>query len=173
MNEGPRSIFGWNELRLTKLALAIILLVMSVEGRRTSPWPIITWPMYSSSRKPVPAPTTFTVELRVVDEAGRMQKLTPTDIILRGRQEVAQRAMIEAFDPATPASLRDAHRRYLAGVVLRRLPDARTITVECWRTEWAVDPFNLPPLDRQDPIRSFAIGRFVVSSSDPTPREAP
>jgi hypothetical protein len=161
------------DLRLTKVSLALILLGMSVVGRRTSPWPIITWPMYSASRKPIPPPTTFEVELRAVDDTGRAHKLAPADIILAGREKVAARAIIEAFDPATPQPLRDAQRRYLAGVVLRRLPDARTVAIEGWRTEWEVDPFKLPPLDVHNPSRSFVFGRFVVSSSDPTPREAP
>lgn len=160
-----------NELRLTKLALLVILLGLCVVGRRTVGWPIITWPMYSASTKGVPPPVTFDVELRIIDDTNRALKLLPVDIILKGRQEVAERAIIEAFDPETAESLREAHRRYLGGVVLRRLPEAGTVIIEGWKIEWAVDPFKLPPLDLQNPSRQVMMGRFVVSRDDPTPRD--
>jgi hypothetical protein len=154
------------ELRLTKAALVVILLGLCVVGRRTSTWPIITWPMYSATRKQVPPPVTHTVELRVIDETGRSHRVVPTDIIAKGRQEVAERAIVEAFDPDTPPFLIDAHRRYLAGVMRRKWPEARLLTIEGWRTEWAVDPFKLPPLDLSNPTRKFVIGSFTIEGND-------
>ena len=158
----PYSV-GWPQLQLTKAALLVILVGLCVVERRITAWPLVTWPMYCCSEKGFPPPSASAIELRVTVRAGGMQhKVTPLDILSKGRNGVVERAMQSAFDDANTA-LRDANRTYLTKVVERILRAGPLDTVEGWRLEWAVDPLALPPLDRDHPVREVRLGGFSAS----------
>lgn len=160
-------------LLLTKLSVILILLGFVVVKRRPDAWPIAPWTMYSRHTNQIPPPITSEVELRLIDASGQSHRLLPTDLIPAGRRTVITRVMREAFDPDLAQPQRDAQRQYLAGIVTRRLPDQTRIVVEGWRTEWAVDPFALPPLDMSNPARTVLLGRFEVTISDDRVRVEP
>jgi hypothetical protein len=120
--------------------------------------------MYGNRTSLAPPPITSEVTLRIVEEGGRTHRLSPVEIFPKGRQEVAERVMREAFDANMPELRREALQRYLEAVVRRRVPDTGTLTIEGWRTEWIVAPLALPPLDLAGPSARVNIGSFVAKA---------
>ena len=155
----PESERNMRTLRLTQLALAVVLLGFLLAGRSFKPFPIVTWPMFSTLTSPYPGPVASQVDLRVVDSStGRVRaRLNAAELVSLERNLVALEVIEHAFLDEDLSWAR-THRAYLLRLVRIALPGVEIDSVEAWETAWEVEPLRLPPLTRDRPARQTLLG---------------
>ncbi len=150
-------------LQLTKISLLIILLGVSIVGKRESTWPIISWALYSgySARFSPPEPSVSVTELRVYTTAGNLDIVKPEHILTIPYDSLSHSIVENAFDDSN-VNHRDASRRYLMGAVLRFMDEenSQIKTIEAWNLSYQVKPLMVPPIQIQAPTSEVMLGSF-------------
>lgn len=151
-------------LNLTKISLLIIILGVSIVGKRESTWPIISWALYSgySARFRTPEPSVSVTELRVYTTAGNVRIVKPEHILTIPYDSLSHDIVENAFDDSNiNINHRDASRRYLMQAVSNFIGENTQIeTIEAWSLSYQVKPLTVPPIEKQSPTNEVMLGSF-------------
>ena len=141
------------------LLLVWVLTSLTVIGRRSDFWPLLTAAVYSAIEPAAHPAVKEEVDLHMVDAAGGHHVLEPHEFWGQGRAYEA-RYLLEQVADSPSAKMEAKYRRYLNGLAGHAVPGARIVRFEVWRTEWDTEPHALPPFDFEHPDRHFKMGEL-------------
>ena len=157
------------QIELTRICLLIVIVGTALAGNRLDVWPIATWPMYSHRLHLLPESSYSAVQLRVTLRDGTLVSLGMDDFYPAGNSKIPTKLVETAFS-SPERDRRDRYRKAVLAMVSRALGGRPVASIEASRVVWAVDPFALPPLERNAPSERKVLGRLDFSSEAETPR---
>lgn len=155
--EIPGAPGAWRTLRAMQVLLLVTIVALAAAGRDEDYWPVVTWPVYSLARPEVPGPTVTYPAVRVALADGETFTLRFEELVAPSRWKVVEFAVRYSTEPddalSWDAETRSAWRAYLATLVRRVFEGREVAEASIWQIEWAVDPWQVPPLERDRPLR--------------------
>ena len=149
------------KLRIIKVVIFVLILGISVRGKKISTWPIMNWPVYTTFSRGFPEPTASAVELRVYSKSGDLYILKPKDLMPIERTSISKNVFNYAFSH-DDSRLEIKNRVYLAQTVTRILKDVEVDSIQAWKLNWDVSPLDVPPLTKDKPTNEFFLGSFLI-----------
>ncbi len=169
--EIPGAPGAWRMLRTMQILLVAMIVALAAAGRDEDIWPVVTWPVYSLMRPEVPGPTVTYPVIRVALADGDTRTFRSEDLIEHSRSPVVDLAVEQSLAP-DDTETRRAWRDYLATLVLRVFAGRDVVEASVWQITWAVDPWEVPPLERDAPLREERILALVprlLGATEATP----
>ena len=149
------------KLIITKIVVFVLILGISVRGKKISTWPIMNWPVYTTFSRGFPESTASAVELRVYSKSGDLYILKPKDIMPIERASISEKVLNYAFSHDN-SRLENKNRVYLAQTITRIFKYVELDSIQAWKLIWNVSPLDVPPLIKNKPTKEVFLGSFLI-----------